>query len=143
MNKTVLLIIIFTSVILSQPDSLSTKQSLEPLLEDVTIDNENEFVLDMIEYLSENPVNINSASFDELMRLPFMDYYSANLIINYRKTSLITSIDQLRNIEGITGDLAEKISPYINFSTNRIDSSNNKIKDNNRLFKFSFRTREL
>ena len=143
MNKSLLLIIIFTSVILSQPDSISIQQSLEPLLEDVTIDNENEFVLDMIEYLSENPVNINSASFDELMRVPFMDYYSANLIISNRKISIINSIDQLRNIEGITGDLIKKISPYISFSTNQIGSSRNKIKDNNGLFKFSFRTREL
>ena len=143
MNKTLFLIIIFTTVILPQSDSLFIQQSLEPLLEDVTIDNENEFVLDMIEYLSENPVNINSATFDELMRIPFMDYYSANLIISYRKISIIASIDELRNIEGITADLIEKISPYISFSTKQISSSHNKAKDNNGLFKLYLQTREL
>jgi len=142
MNKSLLLIIIFSSVILSQPDSLSIQQSLEPLLEDVTIDNENSSVLDLIEYLSKNPVKINAATYEELMSIPFMDNIIANLIINYRNTSSITSLNQLKNIEGISGDFIEKISPYISFSNNQIDSSLYNLKDNGDLYKFSYRTRE-
>jgi len=143
MNKVLFLIIIFTSVIVSQPDSISIQQSLEPLLEDITIDNENVLVLDMIEYLSENPIKINSASFDELMRVPFINYFSANLIICYRKTNIISSIIQLKNIEGISGDLVDKISPYISFSIDQINSPPKKMNINSGILKFSYRTREF
>jgi len=142
MKKAYLLIIFFPSIILSQTDSLSLQQSLEPLLEDVTIDNENESVLDMIEYLSENPIQINTASFNELMRIPFMDFNSATLIVNYRNKSIITSFDQLKNIEGITIDLAEKISPYISFSANQLNSLSKKLTEDSGTLKLSFRTKE-
>ena len=144
MKKVLFLIIIFSSgsIILSQPDSISVQQSLEPLLEDVTVDNENEVILDLIEYLSKNPIAINSASIDELMRIPFMDYNSATIIINFRNTGLITSLDQLRKIEGLNGDLVEKISPYIRFTISSIHAASKKLTDDFEKFKFSLRTRE-
>jgi hypothetical protein len=144
MKKALFLIIIFSSgsIILSQSDSISVQQSLEPLLEDVTLDNENEVVLDMIEYLTKNPLAINSASIDELMRIPFMDYNSATIIINFRNSGIITSLDQLRKIDGLNGDLVEKISPYIRFTVSSIHAAPKKLTDDFEKFKFSFRTRE-
>ena len=144
MKKVLFLIIIFSSgsIILSQPDSISVQQSLEPLLEDVTVDNENEVILDLIEYLSKNPIAINSASIDELMRIPFMDYNSATIIINFRNSGIITSLDQLRKIEGLNGDLVEKISPYIRFTISSIHAASKKLTDDFEKFKFSLRTRE-
>ncbi len=60
------------------------------------------------------PVNINTASFDELMAVKGIGETKANLIINYRKeVGRFNSIDDLQNIKGFGQATIAKLAPYI------------------------------
>jgi comEA protein len=59
-------------------------------------------------------VNINKASMDELMTLPFIGEVKAKAIIDYRsKQGPFKSIDELDNIKGIGAKTLEKLRPLV------------------------------
>lgn len=59
-------------------------------------------------------VNINTADFEELRSLPFIDEADAWAIINYREENgLFTSADELLNICGISEQLLDEIRDMI------------------------------
>lgn len=63
---------------------------------------------------TDNPVNINIATLDELESLPGIGAAKAQLILAYRtQNGNFTSIDQLDNIKGIGAITIEKLRPYI------------------------------
>lgn len=61
-----------------------------------------------------NKLNINTASANELAMLPGIGDKIAQEIVNYRETSgLFTSIEELRNVNGIGQKRFDAISEYI------------------------------
>lgn len=59
-------------------------------------------------------VNLNAAGIKELMKHPYIEFYLAKTIVNYRnKQGGITSVDSLRKSAGIPRDLMDKILPYL------------------------------
>ncbi|OOC47672.1 competence protein ComEA [Thermosipho sp. 1223] len=64
----------------------------------------------------EDKININTASIDELMKLPGIGKVKAREIINYRnKNGLFSSKDELLNVKGIGPKTLEKIKSMISF----------------------------
>ena len=64
--------------------------------------------------LLENPLNINTASKVELLRIPFLNEALADNIIEYRnKSGYFISRTELTSVAGIGRDLAEKIAGFI------------------------------
>ena len=62
----------------------------------------------------EYPLDINTATVEELMTIESLGYKRASLIVEYRKEiGEYTSLDQLRNIRGFGDATLEKISPYL------------------------------
>lgn len=60
------------------------------------------------------PVNINTASYEELMAVKGIGETKANLIINYRnEVGRFNSIDDLQNIKGFGQATIDKLAPYI------------------------------
>ncbi len=60
------------------------------------------------------PVNINTASKEQLVTLPGIGPAMAERIIAYRKTAgQLTSVDQLTNVKGIGKKTLDKLRPYV------------------------------
>lgn len=63
---------------------------------------------------SNYPININTASKEELMKLPNVGETKANSIIEYRDTNgKFNSIDDIKNVSGIGDSTFEKLKQYI------------------------------
>tara|TARA_B110000037_G_scaffold187298_1_gene217788 strand:- start:3251 stop:4132 length:882 start_codon:yes stop_codon:yes gene_type:complete len=59
-------------------------------------------------------VNVNIATFKEVLHLPYIDYELAKRIFNYRdEVAEIQSLEELKNIEGFPLDLFDKIVVYL------------------------------
>ena len=59
-------------------------------------------------------VNINTASLEELIDIPYIGEYTANNIIEYRRQNgLFTEIEQIKNVKGIRDKNYEKFSSYL------------------------------
>jgi len=61
-------------------------------------------------------ININTATYKELVSHPYMDSYLAKMIINYReKNGKITSMEEVQKATNAYQELVEKLRQYIEF----------------------------
>lgn len=61
-------------------------------------------------------INVNEASIDQLKRLPYLDYYLAKAIVNYRKSGVeYCSMQDLAKVNILNDSILRKITPYIEF----------------------------
>jgi len=59
-------------------------------------------------------VDINTASFEKLVNIPYIGEYTANNIIKYRQEhGLFTARDQLKKVKGIRDKNYQKFFPYL------------------------------
>jgi hypothetical protein len=87
---------------------------IESLLEESTIDVEDSQLFDSFEALIQNPLNINRASIDELLSIPFMNLETAERILDNRNNyGQFFTKDELSKIDSIDQDVIDKISPFI------------------------------
>lgn len=60
------------------------------------------------------PLNINTCTYEELLAIDDIGSARASAIIEYRDIiGSFTSVDQIKDIEGIGDSIYEKISPYL------------------------------
>ncbi len=59
------------------------------------------------------PININTASVEQLMEVPGIGLSKAQAIVQYRSTTPFASTDDLINVKGIGEKLLAKITPYV------------------------------
>jgi len=108
------LVFLFTISINAQIDTSSFRKNLENILEDITEDKDNSQFYDQVEYLLENPININNATEDDLIQIPFLDREDAAVIIKQRNAlGKFDSPEQLRNTTGVSEDVINKILPFL------------------------------
>jgi hypothetical protein len=96
---------------------------LERKIEDYTaaLKVESDFSqwLEELEILKSAPVNLNSASVDELNRLPLLNEQQLQNLSEYIKEfGLLASVYELQNIDGFNQAFIEQIEPYICFDFN-------------------------
>jgi len=84
----------------------------EKLLEPVTVDEENNSAVDEIERLEDSPLDINTASLEQLHNIPAMTNIAASKIIARRELAPITSFDELKDIEGMTQEMLSIIKIF-------------------------------
>lgn len=73
-----------------------------------------EIILRDIEYLKSNPVDINTADFEELTRIPYLSITDCLKIIEYReREGLYSSPKDLLDISGFDVLLFDKIKPFV------------------------------
>lgn len=73
-----------------------------------------------IEDLVENPIDINLADEDELLRIPYLTPFQANSIIQYREKNYgFRALYELQSLFGFDLELAEKVFPF--FRIGKID----------------------
>ncbi len=68
----------------------------------------------MVSEVKPNKVNINELSIQRMMRHPYISFYQAKAIWEYRKSyGDIKSEEQLRQLEGFSAEKLEKLRPYL------------------------------
>jgi len=97
---------------------LGTKEDADLSVFDLTrniIDKEHIYVSKIKEQIEDNDslININKASKSELMSLPGIGEVIASRIIEYRKKTPFSSIDDLRNVSGIGNSVFEGLKDLI------------------------------
>jgi hypothetical protein len=98
--------------------------SPETLLENLESEElgETDF-LQILKDLEDHPIEINSATTKELLRIPFLNSSSAKSIINHRnQNGEFKQRDDLLRIPGISDELVDAILPYILFEKRGKDS---------------------
>lgn len=101
---------------IAQTDSsyLKTEDLIESVIEDALEETDNSDLFDSFEHLIANPIDINTADITELLRIPFIDVNSANLIIAHRKKfGSYFSINELYSIRDIPKEVTDKIVPFV------------------------------
>ena len=141
------LLIIFFSFALtlrSQVDTTALPNNLYDVLEDATTDKEGVEYYDMVEYLLQNKIAVNTASIAELMRIPNVDRRSATAIIRHRNLlGGINNENDLRSAEGVSVELIERIIPYLIFGDVKNVSFFDSINKSFEAIDFTFRSRGI
>ncbi|KAF0152088.1 MAG: hypothetical protein FD143_1382 [Ignavibacteria bacterium] len=144
--KKILLIslLLLSAKIYSQVDTTNMQQNFETLLEDASEGVEDSQLYDNIEYLTQNPIQLNTSSINELLKIPFLDRANAAAIIKHRNMlGGIYNSDQLRFIDGVSFELIEKIIPFLKLGDEQQVTFNEIFDEKFKLLNLNFRTRGL
>ncbi|MHB8580221.1 MAG: ComEA family DNA-binding protein [Ignavibacteriaceae bacterium] len=112
-----LLIFSFSFNINGQIDS--TGYNFEDVIDDYVKEtsdqNDPNPSIDYFENLINNPIDLNTAGISDIQSIPYMDLYTAEIIIKQRESyGPFFSKAELYFIKGIPSDLIDKILPFIN-----------------------------
>lgn len=100
-----------------------TEDLLESVGENMSDDTDIQEILDDLEGFSQNPLRINIATSDDLMRLHLLTEVQVNNLILYRqKTGTIYSLYELTTVDGFTPDILQKLEPFISFEVQQVQS---------------------
>ena len=115
-----LILLFLSSLILAQIDSSEINDDFQSILEDASIGKEDFQIYDLIEELINHPIDINSATTEELLQIPYLNFLTANAIIRYRDLhGKFTSVNELKNINELNDELIDKITPFIKINKSR------------------------
>ena len=120
MKRIFLLILISGLAVFSNAQNPKVTQITEDLLESVgenmSDDSDIQEILDDLEGFSQNPLKINLASRDDLLRLHLLSEVQINNLIAYReKTGTIYSLYELSAVDEFTPDVMQKLESFISF----------------------------
>lgn len=101
LKRIIAALFLFSASFYAQVDTtLSVQELISEYLEESTTEDENQDLYDLIEFLMNNPINVNEATASDLLRIPFIDFTEASAIIDYReKFGKLFSVLELNNIE--------------------------------------------
>ena len=109
-----ILFLIGTSAIFAQLDSLYLHDKLNVLLEESSEEIEDGSLYEYLDQLRDDPIDLNSASINDLLKIPFLDFSSASQIINIREVNgIFSSKDQLYEIETFPKEIIDRIYPFV------------------------------
>ena len=96
------------------PVPLMGQEYVEDILGEDTQTSEAAFVVDRLERLKGRPIDLNTATADELTELPWISPLLAEEIVTLRKRAgRFRSLVNLSVIPGVTYELLDAISPYV------------------------------
>lgn len=72
-----------------------------------------EELAEYLQLLAQQPININNAALDELLKVPGLNFKMAQAIVAYRRIKPFESTKELSKIKGIGAATIRNISPYI------------------------------
>ncbi|MCG8698653.1 MAG: helix-hairpin-helix domain-containing protein, partial [Bacteroidales bacterium] len=116
MVRKILLLVIVSVAFQSIAQISDSEESIELILEYIAQQNEDyDFteVINELEFVRQNPINLNSATKDELGQLLFLSDYQILSILNYRRRSGgFISIYELQYIPGFNSEFVALLTPY-------------------------------
>ncbi len=93
---------------------IDTEDILEIITEEISNESDNSELFDRLEYFITNPVNINTAELKDLLIIPLLDIYSANVIINHRKKfGYFFSVKELYTIRELNNETVNNIIQFV------------------------------
>jgi hypothetical protein len=113
------LMLLFPIALWAQETSSLTKDQLiediaESLSDELDENADLSCFLDELEEMANRPVNINTASKEELERLRFLNTTQLENLLTYRKrTGQIYTLNEIQLIDGFNQELSEKLSVFI------------------------------
>ncbi|MEJ2104985.1 MAG: helix-hairpin-helix domain-containing protein, partial [Ignavibacteriaceae bacterium] len=111
-----ILILSFCLKINAQTDSsyLKTEEILEDVLQEPDAETDNSDLYDQLEQLMLNPINLNTATVNDLLQIPELDNSSAKLIIEHRaRYGNFFSVSELNAVQNLDKNLIKKITPFV------------------------------
>jgi hypothetical protein len=91
---------------------------VESVLENGTRDVEDSQFAEMLLQLSMTPIDLNSASFSDLLQVPGIDQLLASRIVSYRSEHGFNSVDELSLVEGVDRALLLQTRGFFIVTTN-------------------------
>jgi len=133
------LLLSFRSNIFPQTDTTQLiNDKLFQLIEDASEDIEDGQFYEIIEQLISNPIDINTATNFDLLKIPFLTPADANSIIRERKKRKgFKSLEELKLIKDLHPDLITILKPFIILS--KVEER--EMPQKQKLFGIQFRTR--
>ncbi|HWP82628.1 MAG TPA: helix-hairpin-helix domain-containing protein [Bacteroidota bacterium] len=89
---------------------------LERVLEEATQDAEDSQLIDLLSQLSEQPLDLNTASAEELTQIPEISPMLALEIVSFRQNRPFRAVDELLLLENVTPDLLQRVRPFLSVS---------------------------
>ncbi len=124
--KSLIIILLFLLItnfeFLAQTDTTiaGLEEVIEDLIEETDEDVDNSDLFETIEEAVKDKIDINSADLEELLRIPLIDFHSAEAILEHRnKFGKFFSINELYAIQKIPKELTDRIIPFVTIA--RID----------------------
>ncbi len=123
MRKRLLTLLLFLGtslLVMGQPDSTrGTDDGINSVIEDAIIDSENDnqtdwsYLTDQLNDLRDRPININTASKEDLLMLPGMTEILANSLMDYiHQYGNLSSVFELQAVPGFTAQIFNRLKPY-------------------------------
>jgi len=132
--------LLFFQTIYSQSDSLlSIDELVDNFIEKTNENVESSQIYTLFEYLLDNPINLNTATVNDLMKIPFLDFPDAEkLVQTVRAKNKISSLDFLDKLDWLNRETARNIKPFL---TVKESLQKSVPKQRERIFAAEFRTR--
>lgn len=134
------LLIILRSTYFAQTDTTQLmNDKLIQFIEQASEDIEDNQFYNIVEELISNPIDLNTANKNDLLKIPFISPNEVSIILNERnKRKGFASVNELNTINSIHPDLIILLRPFITVS--KIDQENKK-KEKTKQFELQFRSR--
>jgi hypothetical protein len=122
MKRLLIITVMFTTSLWAQvPDKGELEMEIESIAEG-NEENETDLIqlAENLQLLQSNPVEINFSTTEDLEKIPYLNVFQINNLLQYRKrTGLIYSPYELMAIKGFNQQTIEQILPYLSFSTQK------------------------
>lgn len=125
-----LVICFFSFVVFAQENSKSVQETIEKLIEEVASESDDEIDYteiyeDLTQYYND-PLNLNSATKEELDKLLVLNDFQINSLINYRtKFGSLLSLYELQLVYGFDVDDIRKIAPFVTVEVIKVNNKLN------------------
>lgn len=113
---TIAVLLLFYTSIFSQTQEKNTlwMEYLEELSENEMEASQIETLYDELSFLSEHPLDLNTTAKQDLERIPFLSGIQIeNLLYHIYKYGPLTTIYELKNVEGLDYQTIQKILPFV------------------------------
>ncbi len=138
----IILLLVINTKLFSQVDTSDfIDNKLFQLIEEASENIEDVQFYDIIEELLQNPIDLNTATKNQLLKLPFLTPEEANRIIKDRKSrGGYNSLTELNTIKNLHPDIVVLIKPFVKISeVTKISKGQTKMNN----FSFQLRSRLL
>ncbi len=128
LHSILILFLSLSSTIIYAQNTEASKEQIERSIEELTsrVDAELDYseLVDHFTNLIQHPININTATQEELEELMFLDNTQIAAFLDFRqKNGDFKSLYELKNIDGFYMDLVISIRPYIIIASSRTSSA--------------------